>query len=351
MTKRILQLLTILLTIGIGFTGCRTEKPAEAKKPRYVKVQKLNRSIENKEIIFHGQLKEKRDVSVAFKVGGDVFDILANEGDYVKEGQVIARVDPRDYKIKLQSASAQYKHAKGEYARYQELYKKNKLPINTLERLEAGYLSAKSAYESALNALDDTELKAPFDGYIYRKHIDKAESVTPGRAIYSLLDVSHLEVRFSLPESKVNLASEFEKISCDIQNAGMYDVPAKLLSVNEKSNGNDMFDVRLQVDNDNQNSLKPGMSVAIKIKMPKAAAMAMNVPVESVFYRDGKAYVWVFNQQDSVVVSQEVKIKEIENNGKISVVAGLTGNEYVVTAGVHSLTENQPVKKLQSNNL
>ncbi len=349
MTKSIVQLMAILLTIGTGFTGCGTEKPAEAKKARYVKVQKLNRSIENKEIIFHGQLKEKRDVNVAFKVGGDVFDILANEGDYVKEGQVIARVDPRDYKIKLQSASAQYKHAKGEYARYQELYNKNKLPINTLERLEAGYLSAKSAYESAQNALSDTELKAPFDGYIYRKHIDKAENVSPGKPIYSLLDVSHLEVRFSLPESKVNLASDFEKISCDIQNGNMYDVPAKLLSVNEKTNGNDMFDVRLQVDNDKQNSLKPGMSVAIKIKMPTVSTLAMNVPVESVFYKNGKAYVWIFNQQDSVVLSQEVKINEFANNGEISVMAGLTGDEYVVTAGVNSLTENQTVRQLQSN--
>lgn len=351
MTKRVLQLMIILLIVGIGLTGCGTEKPADAKKARYVKVQKLNSNIENEKIIFHGELKEKRDVSVAFKVGGDVFDVLVNEGDYVKGGQVIARVDPRDYNIKLQSASAQYKHAKGEYARYQELYKKNKLPINTLERLEAGYLSAKSAYESAQNALDDTELKAPFDGYIYRKHIDKAENVTPGKPIYSLLDVSHLEVLFSLPESKVNLASEFEKISCDIQNANRYDVPAKLLSVNEKSNGNDMFDVRLQLDNDKLNSLKPGMSVAIKIKMPTVLSLATNVPIEAVFYKNGKSYVWIFNQQNSAVLSQEVKINGIENNGEISVISGLKGDEYVVTAGVHSLTENQTVRQLKSNNL
>ncbi|WP_185957439.1 efflux RND transporter periplasmic adaptor subunit [Saccharicrinis carchari] len=346
MTKRILQSLIILLTVGIGFSACGTEKPTEVPKARYVKVEKINMGIDNKEIVFHGQLKEKRDVNVAFKVGGDVYEVLASEGDYVKEGQVIARVNPRDYKIKLQSASAQYKHAKGEYARYKELYKKNKLPINTLESLEAAYLSTKSAYESAQNALDDTELKAPFDGYIYRKHIDKAENVTPGKPIYSLLDVSHLEVRFSLPESKVNLASEFEKISCDIPNAKMYNMPARLLSVNEKSNGNDMFDVRLQVDNDKLNSLKPGMSVAIKIKMPAVAEPTLNVPVESVFYKNGKAYVWILNPEDSVVLSQEVKIKEFENKGYLSVMAGLRGDEYVVTAGVHSLSENQSVKKL-----
>jgi RND family efflux transporter MFP subunit len=351
MRRTTLQTLVALLVLGIGVVGCGTEEATKTESPRYVKVTKLGQNTNQNELVFNGHLKEKKEVDVAFKVGGQVYNVLVNEGDYVKKGQVIARIDPRDYKINLQSATAQYKQAKGEYTRYKELYEKKKLPINTLERMEAGYLGAKSAFEAATNALEDTELKAPFTGYIYQKHIDNFENVGSGQAIFSLLDVSHLEVRFSLPESKVDLASKFGDIYCDVQAASAFKVPAKVLSVNEKANGNDMFDVRLMVENNTNNALKPGMSVKVKVNIPEEENDGIIVPVESVFYADQKAYVWVYNQNDSKVYKQQVKVKSFANDGEVSVHSGLKGKEFIVTAGVYSLVENQSVKILENNKL
>ncbi|MBR8535507.1 efflux RND transporter periplasmic adaptor subunit [Carboxylicivirga sediminis] len=352
MIKQMLQGVVAMLIIGMGIIGCSSsDESKSATTRRYVKVERLGKAQSAEELIFHGQLKEKKEVSVAFKVGGQVYNMLVDEGDYVTKEQVIARIDPRDYKIRLQSAKAQFEQASGEYTRYKELYNKNKLPINTLEKLEAGYLAAKSAYESAENALADTELKAPFNGYIYRKQTNNFENVAPGQPIYALLDVSHLEVLFSLPESKVNKAKSFSQITIDVANAGAYNVPANVLSVNEKANGNDMFDVRLMVNNQLDNGLKPGMSAKVRIQLKAADRAGVVVPVESVFYKEQKAYVWVFDEASSTVSSRAVKVNKLENNGHLSVSSGLTGNEYVVTAGVYSLTESQAVRILENTNL
>ncbi|WP_439185479.1 efflux RND transporter periplasmic adaptor subunit [Carboxylicivirga taeanensis] len=351
MMRQVLHGVVTMLVVGLAVVSCSSKEEKQTTAPRYVKVQRLAKAQDNEELVFHGQLKEEKEVSVAFKVGGQVYNVLVDEGDYVKKGQLIARIDPRDYKIRLQSAKAQFEQASGEYTRYKELYEKNKLPINTLEKLEAGYLATKSAYEAAANALADTELRAPFDGFIYRKKIHNYENVSPGQPIFALLDVSHLEVIFSLPESKVGKAKNFSDIAIDVANANAFSVPAEILSVNEKANGNDMFDVRLKVTNSPQSGLKPGMSAKVRIKLASANSNAIVVPVESVFYKGDKSYVWVYDQNSSKVTSRAVAVSKIQNDGQISIHSGLKGTEYVVTAGVYSLSESQTVRILENTNL
>jgi len=346
MKKQTLQVLLALLIIGTGAISCSSKEDEKRQSKRYVKVKELGAKLNKEELTFHGELTEKKDVNVAFKVGGQILQVLVDEGDFVKKNQVIAQMDTRDYKINLQAAQAQYKQIEGEYARYKELYKKNKLPVNTLEKLEAGYLAAKSAFEAAQNALNDTQLKAPFAGFVYSKMANKYENVAPGQPIFSVLDVSHLEVHFSLPESKVALARNFKTITVDVANAQSYNMKAKLLSVNEKANGNDMFDVRLLVENEGNNAMKPGMSAKVRIEMLLAENEIVKVPVEAVFYKQNKAYVWVYNEQTSCVESRAVKIQKMENGGQLSVMSGLKGKEKIVVAGVHSLVNNQEVKIL-----
>ena len=351
MKRQTIAMISLLVMIGLSIMGCSEKESATTVKQRYVKVIQPGKTDSSKEYVFNGQLKEKREVNVAFKVGGQVLEILVNEGDYVREGQVIAQMDTRDYKIQLQSATAQFNQMKGEYERYQQLYDKKKLPVNTLEKLKAGFLSAESGYKAAQNALNDTELTAPFSGYIYHKNIDKFENVGPGQPIVTLIDVSHLEVHFSLSESQVQVASEFDRITCDVPNAKLYDIPAEFLSMNEKSNGNDMYDVRLMIDNTQKGSLKPGMSTRVRVKMPQKSDAMIKVPVESIFYKEKSAYVWIYDDTAATVKSRQVSVENLAQHGFVAVSHGLKQDDWVITAGVHSLTEEQPVKILNNKKL
>ncbi|MCU4163543.1 efflux RND transporter periplasmic adaptor subunit [Carboxylicivirga caseinilyticus] len=343
-----LFMLTILVTV---LAGCGSKKEETVKKARYVKVMQLDTNKLGEQLQFNGQVKEKREVNVAFKVGGQVVDLLVDEGDYVKEGQVIAKIDKRDYKIRLQGAKAQYDQIEGEYTRYKELFEKNKLPANTLEKLEAGYLGAKSQYEAAENALHDTELKAPFSGYVYKRNIHKYENVGPGQPVISLLDVSQLEVHFSLSERQVAQSNDFKKITCDVTTAGVKGIEAEILSVNEKANGSDMYDVRLALSKEQVSQLRPGMSVKVNVEVSTQGKQQMVVPLESVFKEGEASYVWVYNRANSTVNKQQIQVNQLINNGYVAINSKLKGDEMIVVAGVHSLQDNQEVRVLENNKL
>lgn len=351
MKRELSTVIALLLIICLQLSGCRSKDTTTPEASRYVKVMKTGLTEANQKYVFNGQVKEKREVNIAFKVGGQVLDILVDEGDFVQKGEVIALIDTRDYQIQLQNAQAQFNQISSEYKRYQQLYDKNKLPANTLEKLKAGYMAAQSAYEAAKNALNDTKLTAPFNGYIYNRRIDKFENIAPGQAVVTLIDVSELEVHFSLSERQVKLSQKFNHISCDIRNANLVDIPAELLSVNHKANGNDMFDVRLLIPNQQTGSLKPGMSAIIKVHIPEDNTTLIQVPVKSIFYKNKQAHVWIYQPNTQCVQLRPINIKGFNNNGFISVSEGLQKNEIIVVAGVNSLYDKQKVKVLGSTQL
>ncbi len=77
---------------------------------------------------------------MSFRVGGPLISFNVKSGDFVRKGQVIAAIDKRDYQLQVQSTKAQFQQLRGEYERYKELYGKDKIPANSYEKIESGYL-------------------------------------------------------------------------------------------------------------------------------------------------------------------------------------------------------------------
>ncbi len=339
--------LSMMVLIAILFTSCGGEcTETNDEQVRYVKSTEVLPAQENAKLIYNGVVKESRQVTLSFKVGGPVQELLVDAGDYVKKGQVLARIDKRDYKIQIQAAEAQYIQTKGEYERYQELYKRKKLPKNTLDKLKAGYLMAKSQFEAAQNALNDTDLKAPFSGYVDKKLIENFETVGPGKPVIELLDFADLEVVVSIPEGQINELNEVSKISCDIRNANQFNIPAKIKSVSKKSGKDRMFEAKIILENENlSENVKPGMVAKVNVLMSKEGESGFLVPVESVFASAQKKYIWLIGQ-NMKIKKQEVSASKIHGNGLIEIKANIKVGEKVVTAGVHSIVEGQIVKIL-----
>ncbi len=337
------------LVFTTGFlSSCGNSTPENKETIRYVKASEVLPSTGDDVSIYNGVVKERRDVILSFKVGGPVKELLVDEGDYITKGQAIAKIDKRDYKINLQATEARYKQTKGEYERYQELYKRKKLPENTLDKLKAGYLMAKSQYEAAVNALEDTELKAPFSGYVNKKYIENFETVAPGTPIIQLLDFSDLEVVVGIPENNINEMSDIYQITCDIKNANKIEIPAKLKSLSKKTGSDRMFEAKILLSGDDiQYKVKPGMVAKVKITKNNSNDNHLLVPIESIFTSGQNKYVWVIDNSSNKVLKKEVNTFNIHGNGLIEISSSIINiGDNVVTAGVHSLTENQEVKIL-----
>lgn len=130
-----------------------------------------------------------RTSELSFRVGGpiDRFDVYA--GNRYERGNIIAEIDPRDFRIRKERAEAVYRQSKAEFERIEALYRKENISASTYEKAKADYISAKTAFDTAVCELEDTRLTAPFTGYVGEVYIEKFQDVKATQPVVSLIDI------------------------------------------------------------------------------------------------------------------------------------------------------------------
>ena len=345
--KKLLILLQLSAVI-IFMSACGGTKEEKVEKElRYVKSITVHPADAAQHFNYFGTVAESRLVNISFRTGGRLDQMNISEGDYLKEGEIIARIDSRDHNLQLKAAKAQFEQSKDEYARYKQLYERKKLPENTLQKMEAAFLMTESNYETAQNALKDCILKAPFSGYVFESFVENHEAVAPGQPIISLLDMNTVEIIFHIPEEHMEQMDNIASITFDIAHANIKNRSAALKSISEKAGKDNLFEVRLLADN-KDNRIKSGMTATISLELNEGGEQCMIIPSEAVFQNNNQSYVWVI-QDDNRLKKQQVRIGKAHNNGSISILKGLKNGAHIVTAGTHFVIEGQEVKIADKN--
>lgn len=320
------------------------------KEEKFVRSVKLTQpvalgNVTNKS--FSGIVKESREISLGFKTGGQIERIFVKEGDFVRQGQTIAILDQKDYKLGVDAYQIQYDQLKEEVARMETLFKANSLSGNDYEKALAGLKQVKVQLDINKNKLEYTTLTAPVNGYIQNVNYEKAEMVQAGSPIVNLLDVAKIEVDVDIPASLYMLRDNFSGFSCSSSLEPKVSYPLTLISINQKASSTQLYKMILSLPNSQATKLTAGMNVAVNISLTdgKESANGFTLPINSIFNEAGKNYVWVFGN-DSIVTKREIKMDGIATDGKAIVRDGLQGNEQVVRAGVHSLTDKEKVRIL-----
>lgn len=338
----------LLLIVFLAFVGCKNKNETTQNQAiKYVKVKTINNGVTESKMIFNGKIKEKSLTSLSFRVGGPLAKLTVETGDYIRTGQVIATIDKRDYELQVQTTKAQYQQLEGEYKRYKQLVEKDKIPENTFERIKSGYLMAQVVYENAQNQLQDTELKAPFSGYVYEKFVENHQTVGSGDPIVSVIDLSHLEAVVSVSESQLQRVKSYKESFLTVSNAQINKLPVKLLSVSEKTKDDGLYEVKFAFKNSEELKIAPGMTAEVTM-YSQAQNGNLTVPASAVFHKKTSDYVWIYNPSSKIVKKRKIEIADIKSKGKVAVVSGLSGGEQVVTAGVHYLVDGQEVKPIQT---
>ena len=294
-----------------------------------------------------GMVKESREISLGFKTGGQIEKILVKEGDFVRQGQTIAILDQKDYKLGVDAYQIQYDQLKEEVSRMEKLFKANSLSGNDYEKALAGLKQVKVQLDINKNKLEYTTLKAPVSGYIQNVNYEKAEMVQAGSPIVNLLDVAKIEVEVDIPASLYMQRDKFSSFSCSSSLNPKDSYPLTFISINQKASSTQLYKMLLSLPNSQTSKLTAGMNVAVNISLTdgKSETNGFTLPVNSVFNETGKSYVWILNN-DSTVSKREIKMHGIDTEGKAIITNGIEGNEQIIKAGVHSLTEKEKVHVL-----
>lgn len=169
---------------------------------------------------FPGRAKAHNELDLLFRGAGPLI-VLPNDvvGRDYKEGEVIARIDPRDHEVKgrdvaaqLERARASYRRAKSDYEREQRIFKKDPgatsqasvdLKLAQRDQALAQVKSLEASLEAAQDNLNYTNLKAPFDGKVVAKYVDNFQDVHPKQPVVRLLDASRIEMVVNIPETLI----------------------------------------------------------------------------------------------------------------------------------------------------
>ena len=357
---------TLIFSIVIGLiaSAC-SSKQEEEVLIRPVKTQLITTVKDLSSAKFPGISQEVQTVEMAFRVAGPLVKLNVIEGQRVTKGQLLAEIDSRDFRVDLSAKEGRYIQAKSEKERFETLLARNAVSQNEYDQKLAAFLEAKSAYEAAQNALVDTRLIAPFDAYVDQKMVENNERVTIGQTVVTLLDLSALEVKFSVPEM---LAIKYRNYDHFLVTFDVYPnqpLIADMKEVEKKSVGSAGIPVTIVLRHKNTESnpvkITPGMSCNVQVVLKDAPSESTTevdenilLPLTAVYAEasGNEKYVWVV-QPDSMVVNKRiVTVGNLAEQGLISIVSGVSNGETVVTAGGNLLTENQKVKFLtntQSN--
>ena len=290
-----------------------------------------------------GIVREAHTINLGFKTAGQIERIHVREGDYVRQGELLAELDDTDYQLGVEALQIQYDQLKDEVKRMTQLFNQKSISANDYEKAVSGLKQLGVQLQVNKNKLDYTKLYAPTNGYVQSVNFSPAEMVNAGTALFTLLDVSPMEVLADIPVSEYKLRNQFARYYCQV--AGLdKKLPMKLLSLTPKADGNQLYQLRLTFEKQ-PDALTAGMNVGIGIIVTDTtSASAIAVPLCTIF-RDkdtNEPCVWVF-ERDSTISKRPIVLNGTDEEGRAIVIEGLTGKERIVRAGVNVLRDGERV--------
>lgn len=296
---------------------------------------------------YPGRVKAAEEVNMAFKVSGNLLRVLPEEGAYVRSGQLLAELDPRDYQLQYDATLAEYNKVKAEADRVIRLWGDSAVSADAYDKARYGLQQITAKLDNARNQLEYTRLTAPFDCYVQRRLFEPPSVVSAGMPVVMLISAGAPEVEINLPASayrnRQHIAGFSARFGADAEATRL-----PLISYAPQANANGLYTVRLAVPSTAAERPTPGMSVMVSVQFDGTASTAkdtsVTIPSAALFESEGRSMVWVY--ADSTVTAREVTVSALHVDGTATVSSGLQGGERVVSAGVHSLSEGQRVHPL-----
>jgi RND family efflux transporter MFP subunit len=331
---------------AVAAIGCSQTKTNTEETVRSVKTDTARIYGEKPKAVFPGKVKAASDVDLSFRVAGPIAAIHVEAGAFVRKGQTLAGIDPRDYEIQLAATEAEYRQIKAEAERVIELYERNSVTPNDYDKAVYGLQQIAAKYDAHRNALADTKLLAPFDGYVQKLFFVAGETVGAGMPVLSMIDAGAPEVEINIPSSAYIRRDRFESFACEVDIYPGRIFPLDLIGITQKANMNQLYTVRLKMKDGGRQVPSPGMATMVTIRFRPEKSDLVCIPYTALFSANAASSVWIYDPDSHTVTARHVATHELHADGTVVISEGLTAGEIVVTAGVHSLTEGEKVKIL-----
>lgn len=280
------------------------------------------------------------------KIGGTIEEVLVTEGNHVKKGDILARIEEIDYKIASERAQALFTQAKDDFARDLALFKKGVTPTATLDTNRTRMQTAKADYDNAQLMLERTVITSPMDGVIRRLDAKIGLQLAVGDPIAEILETDRVKAVIGIPESDVTAVRKLDTVTLTIQALDDKNIQASkhFLSPAPETTAR-IYNLELKIDNPGGEVLT-GMFVRADI-IKASVEDSISIPFYSVISRNDEQYVYI--EEEGLAVKKSVSLGIMEN-WMVQVVDGLDVGDKLIVEGHRDVEEGQKINVIRSLN-
>ena len=347
-----------LLGVVTFLVACSKAAPP-AEPVRAVKVITVGSDAYQFRLEFAGEVKARVESRLGFRVGGKIVKRQAEAGQRVKAGQVLAQLDPQDYRLAADAARAQVSAAQtsrdlanADFKRYQELKNQNFISGAELERRETTLKSAEAQLQQArsqlavqANQATYASLVADVSGVVTAVEAEPGQVVAAGTPVVRIAADGPRDVIFSVPEDKLPGITPGAPVHIRVW-AQNRETTGKVREIAASSDPQTRtYAVKASMDAGEALALGSTVYVTPGLAAP-GDRQVIKLPTTALRQEGNATAVWVLDKTSMTVNSQVIQIATADGN-EVVVAAGLKPGALVVSAGVHVLSPGQKVSIYQ----
>lgn len=269
------------------------------------------------------------EATVIGKVGGEVRELLAEEGDVVTKGQILARLDGDRLRLEVSQSEAQLQKLRRDYERNIDLSEKGLISEGDFEKIKYEMEALQASHNLAKLELDYTQIRAPIDGVVSERLIKLGNTISPNDPVFQVTSLDPLVAYLHVPEREFRNIEIGQPVSIEVDALPSAPVIANVTRVSpivDPATGT--FKVTIEMY-DEERRIKPGMFGRLSVVYDQHANV-LQVPRSALVEETGRASVFVV--EDDVAKRKPVETGYSEA-GMIEITSGLTEDEDVVTVG------------------
>ncbi|MFY9314598.1 MAG: efflux RND transporter periplasmic adaptor subunit [Burkholderiales bacterium] len=354
---KILVAAAIAVSLAAGFAATRGKR-ADGKAPAPAPVAEFLQSdlyiVEpgalERALPLTGSLTPFTEATVKAKVAGELVAVPVREGESVKQGQVLARVDLTEVQAKvaareadMQAAKAQLIWAEKNRGQQKALLEKGFISQSAFDNVQSSHdvaaaklRAAEADLVVARKSLGDAVLIAPFSGTVSQRHAQPGERVALDAKVVSVVDLSRLELEAPVPPAAIGAVSVGQSLSFRVEGFGERAFAGRIERINPAATaGSRSISVYAVIDN-REGLLRGGMFAQGSLTLARVE-QALAVPVTAVREEIGQPFVYAI--ENGLVKRKNVKLGAPDSAGRVQVLEGLAAGDRIVRVNLGSLRE------------
>lgn len=325
----LIMMLTLALLMSCGGQSESAEK-AETSVPVAIDTVEY----QHFQVDYHsiGRVVSENQANLLFQSGGQVDSIWVQVGNYVNKDQRLASIKTDVYATMFVQAKSMYEKAKRDLESSRSLFESNVISSDQFEMARIGLDNSRAGYTQAKNALDNTTLTAPFNGWIVAKNLNIGDLVAPGAAARPplvLADMNHLKIIIPVPEARIGQIERGQQAQVSFKTFPDRIFTGKVLRVGlAPKDFSNNYDVEVRLNGD-VSGLKLGLIADVRIVL-ESFDEALVFPLNLI--QDDGSSQFVFIEQDGRAVRKKVAVRALSGS-RVFLSADISPGDVLIVKG------------------